>query len=276
MGILMKKIPLLVRKSLNYSFYIVSGASTVVGLWGYTIKDINTELEWWKWAIILLCVFILVSCVIGYVLHLREHKPYTAMINGKPVTIKTGDIFLETGLKVIPFNERFDTQVDDIIIAHNTLNGKMIDEHVENIDDLNRAIKSAFSEESYFKPYSSDGKINYPLGRLIPYHDYLLLAFTHFDEYNQAYIGIGEYEQILLRMWKEMRRVYAAKHVVIPLLGAGITTIDGAQNKNYTDLLKCILCTLRSSQFQPEQGITIILTPKVIKDIKMNEIKEEF
>ncbi len=272
----MKRIPLLFRKSVSYAFIIISGISTIVGLWGYTIKDINPQWAWWKWALVLLGTYLVVSLIIGLIIKAKEHKPLTISINGKTVKIKVGNIFSEEGYKVIPFNERFDTQVNDIIIAHNTLNGKLIDNYIEDINELKNTILSAAFEDSYYKPTFIEGKAVYPLGRLIPYNDYLLLSFTHFDEHNQAYISVGEYEQILLRMWKEMRRVYAAKHIVIPLLGAGITTIDGTQEKNYTDLLKCILCTLRSSMFQPEQGMTITLTSDTIKQINMNSIKEEF
>ena len=101
-------------------------------------------------------------------------------------------------------------------------------------------------------------------------------AFSHFDDQNRAYIVNGEYEQILIRMWSEIRRVYAMKKITIPLLGAGITDIIGTSEKNYTGLLKCILCTFRNSKFQPDKGITIILTKDAIKNINMNEIREEF
>lgn len=42
-------------------------------------------------------------------------------IRGIKVNIRKGDIFKTNGWKVIAFNEYFDTQVDDVIIAHNTL-----------------------------------------------------------------------------------------------------------------------------------------------------------
>lgn len=272
----MKKMPSIIKKSIKYSFAIVTGASTIVGLWGYTVKDLNSELPWWIWGLILLGVFIVFSFITGLIIHSQKHKPYTTIINGKTVIIKVGNIFSEYGLKVIPFNERFDTQVDDIIIAHNSLNGQMIDNYIANIENLNQAITSAQFVVSYFNPYSKNGVLIYPLGRIIPYDDYLLLSFAHFNRQNQGYIAVGEYEQILSRMWKEIRRVYASKHIVLPLLGAGITTIDGVQNKDYTAMLKCILCTLRSSGFQPEKGITIVLTEETINKIDMNAIKESF
>lgn len=272
----MKQIPLTIKKSLYSAFSIVAGISTIAGIWGYTIKDIINNLQWWQYGIILLSGFLILSFGIFLILNKLKHKSYNTTINGTTVKIKVGDIFCEQGLKVIPFNERFDTKVDDIVIAHNSLNGKMIDNYVTDIDALKSNIQSSKTDISPFKPNEENGKYIYPLGRIIKYNDFLLLAFSHFDEQNRAYIGIGEYEQLLIRMWSEIRRVYAAKPVIIPLLGGGITTIDGINNKNYTDFLKCILCTLRSSKFQFNQGITIILTQDAIEKIDMNVIKEEF
>lgn len=272
----LKKIPITIKKSLQYAFSIIAGTSTIAGIWGYTLKDINEQLQWWKCGIILLAGFAIISVIIFFILDRLKHKAYNTTVNGIPVKIKVGDIFNEMGLKVIPFNERYDTEVDDIIIAHNSLNGKMIDNYVKDIEDLKSKIKSAQTDNSPLKPSRKNGKEIYPLGRVIPYNDFLLLAFSHFDEQNKAYIGIGEYEKLLICMWSEIRRTYAARQIAIPLLGGGITTIQGIQDKNYTELLKCILCTLRSSKFQPKEGITIVLTQDAIENIDMNIIKEEF
>lgn len=265
-----------IKKSVQYSFSIVAGLSTIAGIWGYTVKDINPHWQWWKWGLILVVVFIVLSGIIYAIIRSLAHKPYKTSINGKPVEIKTGDLFAEKGWKVIPFNDRYDTQVDDVIIAHNSLNGKMIDSHVNDLKSLNDTILAAVNDTSEFKPKTVGGKATFPLGRLIAYGDFLMLSFSHFDKQNRAYIEIGEYEQMLIRMWAEMRRVYAAKHIVLPLIGSGITTIAGMPQKNYTEMLKCILCTLRGSHFQPDQGISVILTEEAMSNIDMSIIKEEF
>lgn len=272
----MKRLSKTIKRSVQYSFSIIAGLNTIAGLWGYAIKDINTSWSWWKWGLVLLGAFIVLSAILYWYLNTSKHKPYRTVINGKPVKIKVGDLFCETGWKVIPFNDRFDTQVDDAIIAHNSLNGKMIDTYISDVNDLMTIISSAANEASSLKPELSGDKYIYPLGRLIPYNDFLMLSFSHFDDQNRAYIGIGEYEQMLIRMWSEMRRVYAAKSISIPLIGTGITTIEGVSEKNYTELLKCILCTLRGSKFQPDQGICIVLTNEAMEQIDMSIIKEEF
>lgn len=267
---------IVLKKSINYSFSIVTGVSTVVGIMGFTIRDISDKLKWWQCSLILVAIFTAISIILFSIFSMFKHKEYKTTINNSNVKIKVGNIFSENGAKLIPFNERFDTIVDDVVIAHNSLNGKFIDSHVEDINDLNEKIQAAKNAASSLKPTEIDNKIIYPLGRVISYNDYLLLAFTHFDEENKAYIKIGEYEQLLIRMWKEIRRTYAARPIVIPFLGTGISNIDGVQSENYTDLLRCILCTFRNSKFQPQEGLTIILTQEAIEKVDMNVIKEEF
>ena len=262
----------IIKKSTQYAFAVVTGISTVASLCNYTLRDIG-GISFWHSVLILIVSYVILWGIIYFWYFRERHKPYATKINGKHVQICIGDIFKERGLKVIPFNERFDTQVDDIIIAHRTLNVMMIDNFVSNIEDLRQTIADAEKDASRFK---MNKKKEYPLGRIIQYNQFLMLAFTHFDAENKAYINISEYDQVLLRMWSEIRRVYAGKEVVLPLLGSGITTIDGAPCKNYTELLKCMLCTLKRSNFEPTLGIKIILTKDAIKQIDMNKLREVF
>lgn len=41
----MNKIPKLIKRNIQYAFSIIAGLSTIVGLWGYTVKDINEDLN---------------------------------------------------------------------------------------------------------------------------------------------------------------------------------------------------------------------------------------
>ena len=99
----------------------------------------------------------------------------------------------------IVFLAKYYTTVDDIVIAHNTINGVFIDYHVEDLDDLKNAITNA-PDNPKLKKRTRDGKIVYPLGRIITYKNYMLLAFTHFDN-NEAHLSQKDYEDCLRIMW---------------------------------------------------------------------------
>lgn len=272
----MKSWKIIIKKSLYYSFAIVTGISTIASILGYSLKDLFKNHEIMKSSLTLIIIFLIVSSIIILILFVLNHKGFTTVINGKEIAIRNVNIFTVPGLKVIPFNERFDTKVDDVVISHDSLNGIMIDNHVTSIDDLNNEIKKASDEKVELAPIKKKNMIIYPLGRIIKYNDFLMLAMSHFDNQNQAYINANEYESMLTNMWYEIRRVYAGKKIVIPLIGSGITTMTGIKEKNNTMLLKCMLCTLKRSRFQPKNGITIVLTDEAMKSIEMVKIKEEF
>lgn len=100
----------------------------------------------------------------------------------------------------------------------------------------------------------------------------MLLAFSHFEN-NQALLSHNDYEICLRTMWKEISRVYANRPITIPLLGGGITRIT---DKNEFQLLRCILCTLNTSNAQIYQPITIVLTRESIDRINLYDIKNYF
>jgi hypothetical protein len=147
-----------------------------------------------------------------------------------------------------------------------------IDDHVEDITELNNAIATETDENTRYKRKTRKNKDVFPLGRIIRYKDFMLLAFTHFEN-NEARLTQKDYEDCLRVMWTEISRTYANKPVFIPLLGSGITRFDGTPHKSNFDLLKCMLCTLRTSDVHINQPITILLTEEAIQDINIYEMK---
>jgi hypothetical protein len=212
--------------------------------------------------------------VILFVKYNRSKSEITIDIRGINVTVKQGDIFRADGWKLIPFNEYFDTQVDDVIIAKSSLNGIFIEKYVTSIEDLKSAI--AVDDRSPLPRHASpDGtKTRYELGTVKTYQDsYMLLALTHFNEQHEAHTNRAEYEQTLRAMWKEIGRVYAGKPITIPLIGAGLTRLDDMATKPNAELLKCIICTLQTSTVTFNAPITILLTENALKTINLYELK---
>lgn len=231
-------------------------------------------LPWW---IKLLWVFILFSIltIIVFVAKLLiSRKGVKLTIENNEVRIKQADIFQQNGLRLIPFNEYFDTQVDDVIIAHETLNGKFIDNYVEDVNALQNVICDAHKNNG-ITSQQPNGKNKFPLGSIVKFNEYLLLAFTHFDNKNVAYLSHTDFEKCLIAMWQEIRRVYANKPIFIPLLGSGITNFTDTPHKDNFSLAKCLLCTLKMSGVHLKQPITICLTKDTLNEINLYELKSK-
>ncbi|HCU0712586.1 TPA: hypothetical protein OUF27_002923, partial [Enterococcus faecalis] len=179
----------------------------------------------------------------------------TIDIGGTSVLVKKGDIFKEDGLKVIPFNEYFDTIVDNQVITELSLNGKYIKKFgdVHKLDELiysNTFLNSSENilEEDVSRNGNIGKKVRYKLGSSIVVDDYVLTAFSKFNQKNEAQLTMTEYINFLLNFWNEINRVYAQKSVTVPIFGSGITRFKGGFNDiEINELLNIMLWTFRIS-----------------------------
>ena len=202
-------------------------------------------------------------------------------INSTNIVIKYGDLFEEEGLKVIAFNEFFDTQVDDKVIATSSLNGIFITEHsdgastIDNKIDSEIRLKQSIISENVHRKFG--GKTTrYKLGCVCPYYDYFLLSFSHFDDDNKAYISVEDYISCLMHMWNELDIYYAGRPIVLPLLGSGITRFNTSDITSQ-ELLKYMVMTFKAIKvkFNNTSSLTIILNEKIRDDINLYEIQED-
>lgn len=97
---------------------------------------------------------------------------------------------------------------------------------------------------------------------------------TELNEQYEAHTNMAQYEQMLMKMWKEIDRVYAMNEIVVPLLGAGIPRFDDGPKEN-SALLRCMLCTLNSSGVSLKSKVKIVLYGDK-RNYKLYEYKDMF
>ncbi len=201
-------------------------------------------------------------------------------VEGSEVTIKVGDIFLESGLKAIAFNEYFDTLVDNKIIAESSLNGIFIKKFLGvPVSDLDIYIEKYSFENSEIiesNPERKSGKkVRHQIGTICVYKDFLLTAFTKFDDSNKATLTMPEYLEFLINFWDKVNNVYAQQSVSTPVFGSGITRIKGHKNISDEDLLKIMLWTFRISEmrFKYPARLTVVIHKDKIDKINLLDIK---
>ncbi len=253
------------KKSFSIATYIIAAISTFMTIVGVSLHNI-CSLSIIILLIITLFLYLLLTLIIRYLL--SKKQVYSIKARKNNVIIKSGDIFNEKGLILIPFNEYYDTKVDDIIISSNSLNGKLLKNFDIDIDDLNEAIMNSKDPKNLPRKKTNRG-FKFPLGRIIKYKNYLLLSFSHFDDDNVAQITRIEYEQCLITMWKELRRTYNGETIVLPLIGSGITSFTDLTEKSNIDLLKCMICTLKFSKEQFQSDIKIVVKSEVWDDLNL-------
>lgn len=251
----------------------VSGALSVL----LTVVDFEQKTRYIFTAV---CVALLAG-IFAYMLY-RANKMESSKlkINGTDVNIYYGNIFEQKGKKVIAFNEYFDTQVDDKIIAKKSLNGQLItdvfgsDEKIEKAIAENERLKNENLLLENVQRLYGGKTTQYKLGSVCPVDDYLLLAFTRFDKNNKAYLTVEDYITCLMHMWSELDTYYAQQPIYIPLLGGGITRFNGATVEPQ-DLLKYIIITFKASRITFKGGLNIVLYEGDKDKINLHDIHED-
>lgn len=192
------------------------------------------------------------------------------------LNIKIGDIFKENGMKVIPVNEYFDTQVDNIIISQNTLHGMYVKEYLKynDLDSLNSKIEECLKGCKYEENEKrlNGKKKRYAIGTTININDYILTALTKFDNNNKAYLSMQEYLKFLNDFWNEINRIHNGRIINVPIIGTGISRINPVLSEQ--EFLEQIIWSLKtSSLITSKSKINIIVYTGDKEKISFSEIK---
>ena len=266
------KVPLFSRRIIK-SFSVI--ATWILTLFSIVAIFVSFEGDCKWWALAVLIAINVVTYVLTWV-HCNRSKSVTLKIRKTKVIIKEGNLFEESGKKIIAFNEYFDTQVDDIVIAKGSLNGIFINNYVENVADLDKRISDYLSSRTKIVDQTREmGKIeSYDLGTIVPYNDYLLLAYSRFDQNNRAYLTKDDISKLYLNMWNEVDIVKAYNSICMPVLGSsGIV-----RNMNLTpqQLVELILWSYRISGINLTRlaTLTIVVHESMTDEIDFLRLKD--
>lgn len=249
-----------IRDSFYYSVAIVGFVATLFTVIGISLEDMNLSSVIVR-IFVVLVVFVAVWAIIYFAIGSVFKKEVTLTIRQTPVSISYGDIFEASGLRVIGCDNHFDTRIDDRVISKSSLHGRMFLNNGD-LDKINEVVDAEASRLGLEK--SDEGFYTFPLGSVVKYdsdvdgHSYLLVATMELDDNHEAHTNMAQFERMLMRMWKEIDRVYASKDIVVPFLGAGIARFDDGP-KDRSKLLRCVLCTLNTSGVSFNSKVSVLL-----------------
>lgn len=259
------------KDSIAFSFAIVGGLSSIFSTLGYSLADIECLNIFYR-AFIYICAYILFFVISFKSIKGLFKSSIDLDVNSNQVEISCGDIFKTEGYKVIDCDTCFRTQVDDVVISKKSLHGKMVLDHGKK-EDIDKLVEETAKSMNIEK---KNGLYHFPLGTIISYDSgnetYLMLAMTELNDKYEAHTNMADFENMLMRMWREISRVYASNDIVFPILGSGITRFDNV-NKSRNNLLRCMLCTLRNSGLIFNSKIKIVIYGDA-KDIPLYEFRD--
>lgn len=272
-------------KILKKSFSIIG---LISGIISFAIAFVPWDKLNWTIKIVILSILIFVYLIIHIIVYLSSIKLKRIELNIENTHLKifSDDIFKYGAdyLKVIGFNEYFDTLVGEGIIDSHTLNGIFVASPYVNVTELNANIeKDSNLEKGKLNNKRLVGKKQrYKLGSVHKYNDFLLVALTKFDENNNARVTLSELTECFLKMWNEIDRLKGTQKIVLPLLASGQTTrigTKGAQlNVTNQEILELIIGTLKISRIKIKKpaDLTIVIPTEKMKEIDLFKVKEMY
>lgn len=265
-----------VRNKFWIYFSVISGILSFILLFNIIPDQYNNCLKYFGYAAFV--ILILIYLFIWY--RANNLTNINIDVEGSNVNIKCGDLFSEKGLKTIPFNEFFDTIVDDKIISNKSLNGIFINRFFkDNVNELDTFIvensDSSDIIDHEFERTRGGKKVKFKLSTLFVHDDYIITAFSKFDEHNRATLTMPEYIEFLINFWDRVNRIYAQKNVSVPIFGSGITRLKEHKNIGDEDLLKIMLWTFKLSEmkFKYPAKLSIIIHEDKIDQINLFNLK---
>ena len=226
---------------------------------------------------IILCnrvlILLVVIALVGIVQSLYSHfrKSVTISNNRYIIVVEYANIFDKDDCKkVIAFDECYTTQVGDAPheIKSRSICGQFLDKHREiNIDGLIREVglpkqrkHSAFQSQECYES-----------GKLLPYHDFLLMSFAKLDAHGLGRLTRAEYMKSLGVLWEEIDKYYAGKSVAIPILGAG-TTRFGDEMLTQQQLLDIIIASYKMSLHKIKRPAELHIVCSKCENFSFNKI----
>ena len=235
------------------------------------------------WIVIYIAGVILISGGFACWQTWRKTSLELKVSNTLNVNVFEGDIFAHVGndnYVVIPVNEFFDTIVNETIINKSTIHGQFILKYYkDNHSKLHEEIDSYFTENKIegkeVDRIGSEGyKKKYPLGTCAIIKkektNFVLLAMTHFDEEDHAFVELSEFGRSISTMCKVLADKVEDKPIYMPLMGMGMSRL----NQTGQFILKYTLDTIVGiKDLAIQNGVNIVVFPPVAKTLNLNEIK---
>ena len=268
------------REFWKFFFVAVGTISSVVTLVSFVFQF--TDPSWWQ---VLIYVIGVLGLSVAFAIWQtwRKESISVKISNTLTANVMSGDLFSYANGEnyvVIPVNEYFDTIADDKIINKGSIHGQFIlNYYGENHTDLHTEIESYLKSQGFVGEENTNRsgrgyKVRYPLGTCAVINKadthFVLLALTHFDEDDHAYVELSEFGRCISRMCSFLKDKVGTHPVYIPLMGMGLSRL----NQPAQFILKYTLDTIVGiKDLALLGGINLVIYPTVAKTVNLNEIK---
>lgn len=196
--------------------------------------------------------------------------------------IKVGNIFRQRGAKVISINTTFDTDIDNGIIATDSLQGQFTKKFYKSVKELDKDINSQLSKYSpveHLDLKERGKKERYELGTVVQVRPksqiFYLAAIADFN--NQGVIigrSLDELKLCLEKLWHYIGKCGETDPVTIPLMGSGRGRLTETRETIAQEIIDSFIEACDNKKFC--RKLTIIISPHDYQkyDLNLYELRD--
>ncbi len=223
---------------------------------------------------LLLFSIVLIVTTIASILYLYLRRCISIKGKNYIIKIKYGDILkIKNCKKVISFDECFTVNVGNnpADVNPDSICGQYLQKNpIQDIQSLidHVGLKPIKGKSEYQK------KDRYKSGTIVPKNDDLLMAFAKLDKSGLGkFDSYNEYTEALSILWEEVNKYYGQKNVCIPILGAGVTRMNGSE-LTQQELLDIIITSYKLSSYKIKTPYKLYIICKKQDGFTLNKIGE--
>lgn len=253
---------------------VVSAFMTVI-----CIVDINAIFPELYQRVLLVCGIFFMAFLTALVKVILTKRVQIDIGDGRNVCVQFGDLFAQEKRIVIPVNDSFDTEADDVRVAKNSVHGQFVLKFFNGKEDELKRLISEQLQQSKVRPIGSADedkygeKVQYPLGTTIMIElagvTYYLVALTHFEG-NVVKPDLPGFYRAVLSMFEYLNEHKSGSTVYLPLIGSGLARLG--RNKQLQ--LENLITLMKMSSTPMMGGVNIILYEGDRGKINLQSIKE--
>lgn len=209
-----------------------------------------------------------------YAVYLQLRKSVRIKGNNYTIQIEYGDLLqMHDCKKIINFDECFTTHVggSPSDINPDSICGQYLKQNPIQEQEMQTLIEQAQLTPSRGKSKYKN-KERYDSGKLVPKDDYLLMAFAKLDKDGLGnFFTYDEFLDCLSTLWKEIDKYYGQKDVCMPILGSGVTRMDG-MSLTQQELLDIIIESYRLNAYKIKSPCKLHIVCKKRDNFSLNKI----
>lgn len=205
----------------------------------------------------------------------KWHNRTAVTISGDnyKIVVEYGNIFDNAECKkLINFDELYTTHIGEgpADIKAGTICGQFLSMHQDV--DFDSFIRNYGATKSR-KHSEYRNQECYKSGTIVPWNDYLLLAFAKLDKVGIGRMSCEDFLNCLNLLWQELDNHHGSKSIAMPILGSGITRFKDSSLKQQ-QLLDMIIASYKLSPYKMKNPYELHIVCRRDDDFSLNKIGE--